>query len=49
VQRPDGTIYGINVGLMETSGAPVLREREAIEDLINRGGLFMYFVGYGYR
>jgi hypothetical protein len=48
-QRPDGSIYGINVGQTEASGLPVLREREAIQDLNQWQGLEMQFVSYGRR
>jgi hypothetical protein len=49
VRRPDDSIYGINVGLEEASGSPVLREREAIQDLNEQYGLEMQFVSYGKR
>jgi RHS repeat-associated protein len=49
VQRPDGSIYGINVGQTEASGLPVLRERLAIQDLNEQRGLEMQFVSYGRR
>ena len=54
VEQPDGKVYGVNVGLMEDSGAPILREREAISDLMNSGtyqgkSIKMFFVGYGYE
>lgn len=45
VRRPDGTIYGINVGKQTKSGAPLKREAEAIQDLEN-AGIEMHFVPY---
>jgi hypothetical protein len=49
VQRPDGSIYGINVGRSQSNGQPVLRERLAIQDLNEIRGLEMQFVSYGRR
>jgi len=49
VQRPDGSIYGINVGRTQPNGQAVLRERLAIQDLNIRAGLEMQFVGYRRR
>ncbi len=46
VQRPDGSLYGINVGLRDARGRPIRREREAINDLIIYGNLPTYFVPY---
>lgn len=47
VERPDGTQYGINVGLQSPrSGAPVTREVHAINDLEQYGNLEMHFVPY---
>lgn len=46
VQRPDGSLYGINVGrASQRSGAPIKREAEAINDL-EGAGLEMHFVPY---
>jgi len=45
VRRPDGTLYGINVGKTATSGAPITREAQAISDL-EGAGLPMHFVPY---
>ena len=45
VQRPDGTLYGINVGKTTAKGAPIKREAEALYDLEDHN-LPMYFVGY---
>ncbi|MFW5670164.1 MAG: RHS repeat-associated core domain-containing protein, partial [Acetivibrio ethanolgignens] len=45
VQRPDGTLYGLNVGKTTAKGAPIKREVEALYDLEDHG-LPMYFVGY---
>ena len=45
VEKPDRTQYGINVGKITKSGAPVKREVEAIYDLEDIG-LPMYFVPY---
>ena len=49
VRRPDGSIYGINVGETEASGLPVPRERLAIQDLNEQAGLEMLFVSYRRR
>jgi hypothetical protein len=49
VQRPDGSIYGINVGRTQANGQAVLRERLAIQDLNEIRGLEMHFVGYRKR
>ena len=47
VRRPDGSAYGINVGLQSPrTGAPIRREAEAINDLEQFGGLEMFFVPY---
>lgn len=45
VRKPDGTMYGINVGKTTAQGAPIKREVEALYDLED-AGLPMYFVGY---
>ncbi|MCK6576304.1 hypothetical protein L6V77_35090, partial [Myxococcota bacterium] len=46
VQRPDGSVYGINVGKQNTrTGAPIRREAEAISDL-EGAGIEMHFVPY---
>ncbi len=45
VRRPDGSLYGINVGRANKKGVPVRREREAIEDL-EGAGVEMHFVPY---
>lgn len=45
VQRFDGSTYGINVGKITKSGAPIKREVEAIYDLEDIG-LPMFFVPY---
>ena len=45
VKKPDGTMYGINVGRTNKTGAPVKREVEAIYDLED-SGIPMYFVPY---
>jgi len=45
VQRPDGSIYGINVGRQKRNGAPVKREALALWDL-EGAGIPMYFVPY---
>lgn len=46
VERPDGSLYGINVGLQSTrTGAPIKREAEAISDL-ESAGIEMHFVPY---
>jgi hypothetical protein len=45
VQRPNGTIYGINVGRQAASGAPIKREAEALWDLEGIG-IEMHFVPY---
>jgi hypothetical protein len=49
IERPDGSKYGINVGLLEESGLPKLRERLAIQDMNERIGLEVRFVPYGRR
>jgi hypothetical protein len=47
VQRPDGSEYGINIGLRSRrSGAPIKREADAINDLETFGNLEMHFVPY---
>ena len=47
VQRDDGSMYGINVGLQsKRTGAPIKREAEAINDLEQYGNLEMHFVPY---
>jgi RHS repeat-associated protein len=45
VERPDGSIYGINVGKTTKSGAPIKREMNAINDLED-SDIPMYFVSY---
>ncbi|MFI7601214.1 polymorphic toxin-type HINT domain-containing protein [Actinoplanes sp. NPDC049681] len=45
VRRPDGSIYGINVGKQAASGAPIKREAQAISDL-EGAGVEMHFVPY---
>jgi len=45
VQRPDGSVYGINVGKQAASGAPIKREAEALQDLEGIG-IPMHFVPY---
>ncbi|MWA07608.1 hypothetical protein F8568_046330 [Actinomadura sp. LD22] len=45
VQRPDGTLYGINVGKQTARGAPIKREAEALQDLEGIG-IPMHFVPY---
>ena len=45
VEKPDGSIYGINVGKTTKSGAPIKREMEAIYDLEDVG-IPMHFVPY---
>jgi hypothetical protein len=46
VQRPDGSIYGINVGKQAMrSGAPIKREAEALKDL-EEIGIPMHFAAY---
>ena len=45
VRKPDGTIYGINVGKTTAQGAPIKREVEVLYDLED-AGLPMHFVGY---
>jgi hypothetical protein len=46
VQRPDGSMYGINVGKQTMrSGAPIKREAEALQDLEGIG-IPMHFVAY---
>lgn len=46
VERPDGTLYGINVGRTRVDGTPIKREAEALDDLINCGKLPMKYVPY---
>jgi len=48
VKRPDGTIYGINVGITTATGVPIRREVEAIYDLKSED-IDMYFVPYTKR
>ena len=45
IQRPDGSMYGINVGKTTAKGAPIKGAVEAIYDLEDVG-IPMYFVGY---
>jgi hypothetical protein len=46
VRRPDGSEYGITVGLQSSrTGAPIKREAEALNDL-EGAGLEMHFVPY---
>ena len=45
VERPDGSIYGINVGKQTRAGAMIKREAEAIWDLEGIG-IEMHFVAY---
>jgi RHS repeat-associated protein len=45
VQRPDGSMYGINVGKQRANGAPIKREAQALWDL-EGVGLEMHFVPY---
>ncbi|MFI2857641.1 hypothetical protein ACH6EH_10890 [Paenibacillus sp. JSM ZJ436] len=45
VEKPDGSIYGINVGKTTKSGAPIKREMEAIYDLEDVG-IPMHFIPY---
>jgi len=45
VEKPDGSIYGINVGKTTKSGAPIKREMESINDLEDVG-IPMHFVPY---
>lgn len=45
VRRPDGSIYGINVGRTTRSSAPVKREAEALNDL-EGAGIEMHYVPY---
>lgn len=45
VEKPDGSVYGINVGREAASGAPVRREVEAIYDL-ESADVPMHFVPY---
>jgi hypothetical protein len=49
VRLNDGTLYGINVGLEAKPGVPVPRERLALADLNNQGGLPTVFESYGLR
>jgi RHS repeat-associated protein len=46
VERPDGSLYAINVGRTTASGAPVPREVKAMNDLSNKGGIPTTFVPY---
>ncbi len=48
-QRPDGSIYGINVGETAASGRATRDELRAIQDLNEQVGLEMSFVGYRRR
>ncbi len=45
VKKPDGSLYGINVGKTTAKGAPIKREVQAIYDLED-AGLPMHFVPY---
>jgi hypothetical protein len=45
VRKPDGSLYGINVGKTTSNGAPIKREVQAIYDLED-AGIPMYFVPY---
>ena len=45
VRRPDGSIYGINVGKTTSYGAPIKREVLALYDLED-AGITMYFISY---
>jgi hypothetical protein len=45
VEKPDGSIYGINVGKITKSGAPIKREMEAIYELED-AGIPMHFIPY---
>ncbi|WP_146164358.1 RHS repeat-associated core domain-containing protein [Pseudosporangium ferrugineum] len=45
VRRPDGSLYGINVGKQAASGAPIKREAQAVSDL-EGAGIEMHFVPY---
>ncbi|MBR4085962.1 MAG: RHS repeat-associated core domain-containing protein [Lachnospiraceae bacterium] len=45
VKKPDGALYGINVGKTTANGAPIKREVEALYDLEDVG-IPMYFVPY---
>ena len=50
VEKPDGSQYGINIGLQSNrTGAPITREVQAIDDLETFGGLPMHFVAYNKR
>ena len=45
VKRPDGSVYGINVGKTTAKGTPVKREVEALYDLED-AGIPMWFISY---
>ena len=45
VKKPDGSLYGVNVGKTTANGAPVKREVEALYDLED-AGIPMWFIGY---
>jgi hypothetical protein len=45
VERPDGSIYGINVGKTTSYVAPIKRQAQAINDLEGTG-IEIYFVPY---
>jgi len=45
VERPDGSLYGINVGKTTAKGAPIKREVQALYDLED-AGIPMYYVSY---
>ena len=45
VKRPDGSLYGINVGKTTAKGAPIKREVEALYDLED-AGIPMWFISY---
>ena len=49
VRLDDGLNVGVNVGYLDSSGVPVLRELQAMEDLVNFANLPMFFVGYHRR
>ncbi len=46
VERPDGSLYAVNVGRTQASGATVPREVKALDDLNNRAGIPTTFVPY---
>ena len=46
IQTEDGTLRGVNVGKVDSQGQPVKREREALEDLRNKGQIPMDFIQY---